>query len=212
MICRDGLLKDGPALGRVWVEAWRAAYAGLMPAEYLAGLDPTAGLARFERALSAGRSVLVLEVDSAIVGFSRYGPSRDTDAGSQTGEVIAINLVPSCWRRGLGKALLGETLKRLRLRSFTEVTLWVLHDNARARQFYEALGARPQMLDCCGPVSGQRHCASRLSMPTIPPTNPGPTRVPHGPREPRVTSPVLHAHAPPSDSASRHGRPTVQSP
>jgi ribosomal protein S18 acetylase RimI-like enzyme len=149
MICRDAVLEDGPAVGRVWVEAWRAAYAGLMPDEYLAGLDPTAALARFERALRAGPSLLVLEVDNAVVGFSGYGPSRDPDAGSQTGEVIAINLVPSCWRQGLGKALLRETLQRLCLGSFTEATLWVLHGNARARLFYEALGWR---LD-----GGERH-------------------------------------------------------
>jgi ribosomal protein S18 acetylase RimI-like enzyme len=140
MICRDAVLEDGPALGRVWVEAWRAAYAGLMPDAYLTGLDPTAALARFERALIAGRSFLVLEMDRAVVGFSRYGPSRDPEAGSQTGEVIAINLMPSCWRQRLGTALLKDTLLRLRLGGFTEATLWVLHGNTRARQFYEALG------------------------------------------------------------------------
>jgi ribosomal protein S18 acetylase RimI-like enzyme len=142
MICRDAVLEDGPALGRVWVQAWRAAYAGLMPDEYLAGLDPTAVLGRFERALLAGRSLLVLEVDRAVVGFSRYGPSRDPATGPQTGEVIAINVVPSRWRQGLGTALLGETLRRLRLKGFSEATLWVLHGNARARRFYEALGWR----------------------------------------------------------------------
>jgi GNAT superfamily N-acetyltransferase len=142
MICRDAVLEDGPAVGRVWVEAWRAAYAGLMPDEYLAGLDPNTALARFERALLADRNLLVMEAHSAVVGFSRYGPSRDPDAGLHTGEVIAINLVPSCWRQGLGKALLMETLRRLRLGNFTEATLWVLNGNVRARQFYEALGWR----------------------------------------------------------------------
>jgi GNAT superfamily N-acetyltransferase len=142
MTCRDAALEDGPAIGRVWVEAWRSAYAGLMPEDYLAGLDATAGLPLFERALRGRPSILVLEWHGSIVGFSRYGPSRDADARLHTGEVMAINVSPSCWRRGLGKALLGETLQRLRHEAYGEATLWVLYGNARARQFYEASGWR----------------------------------------------------------------------
>ena len=142
MVIRDARLEDGTAVGRVWVEAWQTAYAGLMPAEFLAGLDPTDCLARFEHALRAGVSILVLEQDTAIVGFSVFGPSRDSDAGSQMGEVMAINLAPSCWRRGFGQVLLRETVERLRRGRFTELTLWVVHANDRARKFYEAQGWR----------------------------------------------------------------------
>jgi GNAT superfamily N-acetyltransferase len=92
--------------------------------------------------LRANSSVLVLELDGDILGFSRYGASRDPDAGPETGEVIALNLHPSWWRRGLGRELLRETQQRLRGRGFSEATLWVLHGNASARQFYEALGWR----------------------------------------------------------------------
>jgi RimJ/RimL family protein N-acetyltransferase len=84
----------------------------------------------------------VLELDGDIVGFSRYGASRDPGAGPETGEVIAINLHPSWWHRGLGRELLRETQQRLCGLGFSEATLWVLHGNARARQFYEALGWR----------------------------------------------------------------------
>jgi ribosomal protein S18 acetylase RimI-like enzyme len=140
--CRDAVVDDGLALARVWVAAWQAAYAGLMPAEYLAALDADEARTRFEQSLRANPSVLVLELDGDILGFSAYGASRDSDAGPATGEVIAINLHPSCWRRGLGRELLRETLQRLHDRGFSEATLWVLHGNARARQFYEALGWR----------------------------------------------------------------------
>jgi GNAT superfamily N-acetyltransferase len=141
MVCRDAVVEDGIAIARVWVAAWQAAYAGLMPAGYLAGLDVEAALPGVERGLRADPSVLVLELDGDILGFSRYGASRDPDA-AETGEVIAINLHPSCWRRGLGRVLLRETHQRLCGRGFSEATLWVLHDNASARQFYEAMGWR----------------------------------------------------------------------
>ncbi len=142
MVCRNAVVEDGLAIARVWVAAWQAAYAGLMPAEYLAGLDAEAALPGFERDLRADPSVLVLERDGDILGFSRYGASRDPDAGPETGEVIAINLHPSWWRLGLGRELLQETQQRLCGRGFSEATLWVLHGNASARRFYEALGWR----------------------------------------------------------------------
>jgi ribosomal protein S18 acetylase RimI-like enzyme len=141
-VCRDAVVEDGVAIARVWVAAWQAAYTGLMPAGYLAGLDAEAALPGLERVLRADPSVLVLELDGDIVGFSRYGASRDPGARPETGEVIAINLHPSCWRRGLGRELLRETQQRLSGRGFSEATLWVLHGNLSARRFYEALGWR----------------------------------------------------------------------
>ena len=142
MVCRDAVVEDGLALARVWVAAWQAAYSGLMPAEYLDGLNADAARSRFEQGLRANPSVLVLELDGDILGFGAYGASRDPDAAPTTGEVFAINLHPSCWRRGLGRELIGETERRLHALGFSEATLWVLHENARARQFYEALGWR----------------------------------------------------------------------
>lgn len=130
------------AIARVWVAAWHAAYTGLMPAEYLAALDAQAALPALLVALRSNPTVLVLELGAEIVGFSVYNASRDSGAGPDTGEVIAINLHPSCWRRGLGRALLQQTLQRLSARGFSRATLWVLHGNANARRFYEALGWR----------------------------------------------------------------------
>ena len=142
MACREAMVEDAAAIARVWVAAWQTAYAGLMPAEYLAGLNAETAVPVFERSLRVDPSVLVLEEGRDIRGFSAYGASRDPGAGPQTGEVIAINLHPASWRRGLGRELLHETQQRLRARGFSEATLWVLHRNARARQFYEALGWR----------------------------------------------------------------------
>jgi ribosomal protein S18 acetylase RimI-like enzyme len=139
--CRDARLADAPAIVQVWIDAWQAAYAGLMPDAFLANLDAKVALDRCEAALRTGQPALVIELDGAVVGFSTYGPSRDAD-DPHAGEVMAINLAPACWRRGLGKMLLAETVARLRQGNFTEATLWVVAGNTRARQFYEAQGWR----------------------------------------------------------------------
>lgn len=142
VVYRDAAVDDGPGIARVWVASWRAAYAGLMPAAYLDSLNAALALPAFERSLREGLSSLVAEVDGGIVGFTAYGDSRDADAAAGTGEVIAINLHPAHWRQGRGRELLGHTLRRLAKRGFQDASLWVLHGNANARRFYEALGWR----------------------------------------------------------------------
>lgn len=140
MVYRDAVVEDGPGIAQVWVAAWQAAYAGLMPAAYLESLNADLALPAFERSLRDGLSSLVAELDGGIVGFTAYGDSRDADAAAGTGEVIAINLHPAQWRRGRGRELLGHTLRRLERRGCQDASLWVLHGNANARRFYEALG------------------------------------------------------------------------
>ena len=140
-VCREVALADAPTLVRVWMDAWQTAYAGLMPDAFLSTLDAKVILERFESILRAGQPALVIELDGAVVGFSAFGPTRDAD-NPHAGEVMAINLSPACWRRGLGTILLAETVERLRRRNFPEATLWVLAANARARRFYEAQGWR----------------------------------------------------------------------
>lgn len=140
MKCRDASVADAAAIARVSVDAWRAAYQELMPAAYLGSLDAALAAPAFEQSLRDGLATLVAERDGEIIGFSAYGPSRDPDAGPGAGEVIAINIVPAAWRQGVGRELLQHTLQRLGQKRCTEVTLWVLHGNAKARRFYEDLG------------------------------------------------------------------------
>jgi GNAT superfamily N-acetyltransferase len=140
IVYRDAVPEDALEIARVWVSAWQAAYVGLMPAEYLSGLDARAASPAFQRNIQDDLAALVVEVDRDIVGFTAFGPSRDEDAVKAAGEVIAINLHPSRWRQGIGRGLLQQTLKRLQQRGHAEATLWVLHGNAPARRFYEALG------------------------------------------------------------------------
>ena len=141
MNCRLATIDDAPALARVHVSAWQEAYDGLMPADILSKLDVQRVQAWWERAFrEESRRVLVIEVRGLVVAFCLFGPSSDADATSETGEIIAMNLHPDYWRRGLGSHLLTEVMAQLRKAGFAEATLWVLHNNQRARTFYEILG------------------------------------------------------------------------
>ena len=139
---RPATPEDAPAMGRVHVRAWQAAYRGAMPDDFLDGLDPETREAGWARLLSspdaAGHTLVVENDDGAVVGFAHIGPSRQQ--ADSDGELYAINLDPDAWGRGLGRQLLAAATDELAQRGYDEAILWVLDTNARARRFYEAAG------------------------------------------------------------------------
>jgi ribosomal protein S18 acetylase RimI-like enzyme len=72
-----------------------------------------------------------------VVGFISVGASRDNEAG---GELFAIYVDPDHWGSGVGRELMAAGEERLRELGHTDVFLWVLEDNPRARRFYERAG------------------------------------------------------------------------
>jgi GNAT superfamily N-acetyltransferase len=135
---RPAVPDDAPDIARVQVAGWRAGYAGLLPADVLAGLDEADWACRRREYIESGGRVLVV-TDPAIAGCAAYGPSR---AGGAEGELYAFYLDPPRWRQGLGSALMrvvADELDALYPRS----VLWVLRGNARARAFYAVHGWAP---------------------------------------------------------------------
>jgi RimJ/RimL family protein N-acetyltransferase len=144
MTVRTATLSDAPKLAEIHVAAWRAAYADHMPAEFLAGMRVEERTAMWQKALSepSPRAVAIsLDEAGDPVAWSVCGPSRDQDAkDTDIGELIAINVHPSQWRNGHGKALCHRVLAHAISQHWSVVTLWVLQGNTRARAFYEKLG------------------------------------------------------------------------
>lgn len=148
---RPATLADADEIAAIHVRSWQAAYQGLMPQDYLDGLDPAARAARWRRNLAAldwsARGVLVVtdgDQNPGIAGFAAYWPTRDDDGDpARTGEIAAIYLHPAAWGRGLGQQLITATVANLTATGYRDATLWVLTDNARARRFYSRVGWTP---------------------------------------------------------------------
>jgi RimJ/RimL family protein N-acetyltransferase len=154
---RTALPGDEYRLAEVHLAAWKSAYAGLMPADFLAGLSVEAGIERWRRSLAeptSGVTILVADVPTAarqpavdtrdeLAGIATIGPSRDDDADPNTGELWAINLHPAYWRRGIGTVLLAAAVDHLAAAGWRRATLWVLDGNLAARRFYERHGWAP---------------------------------------------------------------------
>lgn len=139
---REAVLADADAIGRVHVDAWRAAYRGMMPEAFLASLDGSARAARWRERMSGWgveKKLFVVQGDvGAPFGFAGVGPAREE--ASSRGELFMINLAPAAWGTGAGAALLARATDALRELGHREAILWVLRQNARARRFYEREG------------------------------------------------------------------------
>jgi GNAT superfamily N-acetyltransferase len=127
-------------VARVHVRAWQVAYRGLLADEYLDGLRPEDRAGRYTFHLvgpDRPATTVALEGDE-ICGFATTGPARAV--AETVGEVYAINVDPTAWRRGVGRALIAHARSRLSDLGFTEALLWVLAGNDRAERFYRADG------------------------------------------------------------------------
>ncbi|MFF1356809.1 GNAT family N-acetyltransferase [Streptomyces sp. NPDC058297] len=143
---RDMADADCEAVAGIRVRGWRTAYAGLMPASYLAALSIEEDAARRrERLALAGSSVVNVVAERAgdLVGWACHGPSRDDDLPPGEAELYAIYVHDGQLSTGVGRALLHTCLDRCADAGYERIRLWVLKGNARARRFYERAGFTP---------------------------------------------------------------------
>ena len=141
---------DAEEMGRLHVGVWQEAYAGLMPSEYLTGLDPGERVRMWRDALerSARESAGVVEPavtsrartraarhrgSGVIVGIATAGPARDADPPEPV-ELWMINVAASHRGSGVADLLVQATLGEV------PAYLWVLSGNDRAQAFYRRLG------------------------------------------------------------------------
>jgi GNAT superfamily N-acetyltransferase len=138
---RQATSADADAIGRVQVETWRTAYAGLLPQETIAAFDVGARQAMWREGLGRtprpGSATFVAVVEDEIVGFATVGGSHSEDG---TGEVYAIYVDPARWGHGAGRALIERAEVSLRESGFQKALLWALKGNERAERFYRAAG------------------------------------------------------------------------
>lgn len=140
---RAASLSDVDAIASLHLASWRAAYRGIVPDEFLAAITLESRVIRWRKALSspeAPPTETILAVDGdTIQGVCSFGPRRRPES-TDIGEVYALHVEPTSRRRGIGRRLLDDSLRRLAIRGFSGAVLWVLRDNAEARRFYEAQG------------------------------------------------------------------------
>jgi RimJ/RimL family protein N-acetyltransferase len=142
---RTATLDDSERIADIHVKTWQAAYAGVMPKDFLEGLDVVARQAMWRRAIE-GRTlpggIFLAEVGGEVVGFTAVGRYRERSGGADpaVGEVFAIYVAAEHWSTRAGHALMRAAVDHLAEQGVPEIRLWVLADNPRARRFYERFG------------------------------------------------------------------------
>jgi GNAT superfamily N-acetyltransferase len=156
MVIREAQFSDAAGIARVHVDSWRAAYAGLLPAGFLANLSYAGREEVWRRALLHPlHHNFVYVAESAggqIAGFANGGPERTQQYGYDA-ELYAIYLLPVYQRRGFGSRLTRAVAARLAAIGYTALLVWVLATNP-GRAFYERLGGR-QLAEQTIEIGGQ---------------------------------------------------------
>jgi ribosomal protein S18 acetylase RimI-like enzyme len=142
MPIRRATPRDAHRIATIHVEAWRAAYRGVVPDALLQRQSVEKREAFWSKQLGSGSShTLVAEDGGDVVGWIDFGKCRDADAQADA-EVYAVYLEPTRFRRGIGSALWRTMLEQVRRDGRRRVAVWVLADNHPARRFYEAMGGK----------------------------------------------------------------------
>ncbi len=141
---RSPTLEDAARIAEVHIAAWRTAYDGLMPDDFLAGLDVERFTNGWTRDISKppdGVTQLVAEVEGVVEAVSVVGPYRDHESfADPSGELWLINAHPEAFGTGVGTRLHRRALDQLRCDGHHRAALWVAEENPRARRFYEREG------------------------------------------------------------------------
>jgi GNAT superfamily N-acetyltransferase len=140
---RRAELTDATAIGAVHVAAWRSAYPGILPDDYLARLSPTRMALQYRATIASGSTVMVAASRGQgprIVGFTTAGPPRTPGLGDAEIETL---YVLDDWRdQGVGRRMMRAAAAQLQARGCASLFVWVLRDNP-SRWFYRHLGGHP---------------------------------------------------------------------
>ena len=150
---RRARLSDAGAIGAVHVAAWRSAYPGILPDEYLARLSAPRQAAYYDSAVRSGVGVHVASASGAdlgmlggaarVVGFVTGSPARDGRWTEQLaeGEIETLYVLDDWRERGVGRRLMRAAAANLAACGCRSAFVWVLRANP-SRWFYERLGGR----------------------------------------------------------------------
>ena len=142
MQVRDATQSDGPRIAALHAASWRLTYRGLLRDEYLDGdlvVERNRLWAERLAAPEPRQRIVLAEVGPQLAGFACAFGSADPEMGTMLDN---LHVGYEFQRQGIGARLMSDIVSWCRAEVPEEgLFLWVLEDNAKARRFYEHLGA-----------------------------------------------------------------------
>ncbi|NMB01941.1 MAG: GNAT family N-acetyltransferase [Firmicutes bacterium] len=135
-------IEHAEGFANVMVRSWHAAYTGIIPQHYLDDMvTMEKNLPRFRRILANSTFANYVSIlDGQVIGVLTIGRLREEHAGDQDGEIISIYLLPEYFNQGYGKMMMDFAIAKLCALGLSNIYIWVLKGNSRARRFYEKCG------------------------------------------------------------------------
>ena len=150
--------QNAAGIAKVYVDAWRSAYAAILPHRALLGMSYEHQTRQWSWTIRNNAEVqpviVAAEADHGVVGFTSFGLARPGDrpasghfsgfAGerdAKVGEVYTLYVQPEFHERGIGRGLLTAAFAAMADQGYGCSFLWVLRDNP-SRYFYERVGGK----------------------------------------------------------------------
>ena len=135
---------DAAPIAALQAAGVKAAFGDILPAELV-----TAGSLDFRARQWRGwierthTSTFVTREEGTLTGFGTIHPAPEQVPNERTAEIAALYVLPSHWRRGLGRALGERCLAEAGARGFSSLLVWEFAANDAAAALCSALGLRP---------------------------------------------------------------------
>ena len=137
---RKATEQDLPRLSEINVFAWRTAYRGIIPDEYLFKERSVITTAEnMARRLNAPGFEIDIFNDGIIKGFAIHHPEEDGDIENAC-DLMALYVEPQFQGQGIGGKLIRSVEVQARERHLETMIVWTLEKNGRAIGFYEKQG------------------------------------------------------------------------
>ena len=145
--------RDAAGIAKVYVDAWRSAYAAILPHRVLLGMSYEQQTRQWSWTIRDERQSVIVatEADHGVVGFIGFGRARLGDrlairhfAGehdAKIGEIYTLYVQPDWQDRGIGRQLVTGAFTAMVGKGYGCGFLWVLRDNP-SRYFYERVGGK----------------------------------------------------------------------
>jgi ribosomal protein S18 acetylase RimI-like enzyme len=143
---RDATIEDTEAIGLVAYNAWIFAYAGFLPADFVAArADPVERARRMRENWREDVHQIVAISDSGdVIGFAFE--HRPCTLPGFDAEIGALYVDPASSRVGVGRGLVEELVRRFILDGRNSMAIHTLVENAIGCAFYEKLGGQEDLL------------------------------------------------------------------
>lgn len=133
---------DSEVLGKIHSESSQAGFRGIIPDCILNDVfSIERRTRRFISEISecSPRTAIVFE-EGEPAGFISFGECRYGNHDKSWMEIWRVYLIPKFWGSGVAKELVEWGISEILKENFTNIELWVLEENIRARNFYQKMG------------------------------------------------------------------------